>query len=547
MSGAQRGAQGSGYTQAIQHLVTASAPAYPLMRMFRYVLYTVMALVLAGGWAFLYVQSGALDLSQASSALSSLREMREFDARWNDRLVAARLGEPAQPAGQSESPRTSFRTLHAKLEGHAFALGPQVQIGSELGGLRRAFEEKSLLMERHATARAALAAAADDQSRALALAAEDRAFREAWFSSTGPRLDNLHRMLERAQVNVTDEAERYRVLLLFYSGFLLTALGYVVLRLVESAAVIRRINLELKEANEGLERRVAERTNELSQALAKLKESEAMLIQSEKMSSLGQMVAGIAHEVNTPLAYVKSSLEAVRGGLADTARLAAEVERLTALLGAESPDEEQLAAQFAAVQELLAGLRRDDALGRVDALVKDGLYGIAQITDIVTALRNFSRLDRAKVADFDLNEGIESSIAIARSHLRGRSVKKLFGQIPKVNCSPSQINQVFLNLITNAAQATPDEGGVITLRTMLRDPGHVAVDVIDNGHGIPEEIRKKIFDPFFTTKEAGKGTGLGLSISYKIVESHGGTIDVSSEIGKGTRFTVVLPIRPPGG
>ncbi|MBI3370561.1 MAG: hypothetical protein HY017_02230 [Betaproteobacteria bacterium] len=519
--------------------------------MFRYVLHTVMALVLAGGWAFLYIQSSALDLTEASGALSSLREMREFDARWNDRLVAARLGEPAQapakPAVQSASMRASFHTLHAKLEGRAFALGPQLRIGPELGGLKRAFEEKSLLVERHAAARAALAAAAGDQARVLAVSEEDRAFREAWFSSTGPRLDNLHRTLERALINVTDEAERYRVLLLFYSGFLLTALGYVVLRLMESAAMIRRINLELKEANEGLERRVAERTRELSDALAKLKESEAMLIQSEKMASLGQMVAGIAHEVNTPLAYVKSSLEAVRGGLADTAHLAADVERLIALLSAESPDEAQLAAQFAAVQELLAELQQDDALGKVDALVKDGLYGIAQIADIVTGLKNFSRLDRAKVADFDLNEGIESSISIARSHLRGKSVKKLFGQIPKVNCSPSQINQVFLNLITNAAQATPAEGGVITVRTMLRDPGHVAVDVIDNGHGIPEQVLKKIFDPFFTTKEAGKGTGLGLAISYKIVESHGGKIEVVSEVGKGSRFTLVLPIRPATG
>ena len=124
-------------------------------------------------------------------------------------------------------------------------------------------------------------------------------------------------------------------------------------------------------------------------------------------------------------------------------------------------------------------------------------------------------------------------------------MKKLFGQIPKVNCSPSQVNQVFLNLITNAAQATPEQGGAITVKTMLRDPGHVAVDVIDNGHGIPDDILKKIFDPFFTTKEAGKGTGLGLAVSYKIVESHGGKIEVASEVGKGSRFTVVLPIRPP--
>ena len=138
-----------------------------------------------------------------------------------------------------------------------------------------------------------------------------------------------------------------------------------------------------------------------------------------------------------------------------------------------------------------------------------------------------------------------SAITIGRNHLKHRNVKKQFGRIPKVSCSPSQVNQVFLNLLTNAAQATPESGGEITVRTLLRDAEHVAVEVIDNGHGIPPEVLKKIFDPFFTTKAVGKGTGLGLSISYKIIESHGGRIEVSSEEGKGTCFTVVLPIRAP--
>jgi two-component system NtrC family sensor kinase len=509
------------------------------MRVLRYFLYAAMAAVLAGGWAFLYLQSRTVELSVASGALATLRELRELDSRWSDRLVSAHALAPDKPAAQP----ASFATLHAKLEQQALALG-RAHLGLELSALRQAFAEKAGLLERHAAARARLAAASDE-TRTPAAADEDRLFQQAFFSSTGPRLDLLHRSIERAFDDLADEADRYRVLLLFYSAFLLTVLLYLAYRVYESAAVIRSVNLQLKQANEGLERRVAERTAELSDALAKLKESEAMLIQSEKMSSLGQMVAGIAHEVNTPLAYVKSSLEAVRGGLADTARLAGEVEQLIALVGSESPDEAQLAARFASVQELAAGLQRGGALAQVDTLIKDGLYGIAQISDIITSLKDFSRLDRAKIADFDLNEGIESSITIGRNLLRHRTVKKLFGKIPKVSCSPSQINQVFLNLLTNAAQATPDSGGVITVRTMLRDPGHVAVEVTDNGHGIAPELLKKIFDPFFTTKAVGKGTGLGLSISYKIIESHGGRIEVASELGKGTRFVVVLPVRAP--
>ena len=176
--------------------------------------------------------------------------------------------------------------------------------------------------------------------------------------------------------------------------------------------------------------------------------------------------------------------------------------------------------------------------------MKDGLYGIGQIAELVTNLKNFARLDRSKIAEFDLNEGIASALTIAKNQLKKRTVRQVLGQIPRVPCAPSQMNQVFLNLLTNAAQATPEEGGVITVRTFQPDPGRVAIEIADNGHGIPEDVLPKIFDPFFTTKEVGKGTGLGLSITYKIVESHGGRIDVASKVGTGTKFTVTLPVKP---
>ena len=160
-------------------------------------------------------------------------------------------------------------------------------------------------------------------------------------------------------------------------------------------------------------------------------------------------------------------------------------------------------------------------------------------------LKNFSRLDRSKISSFNLNEGLDSALLLAKHELKHLTIKKNFGEIPAITCSPSQLNQVFLNLINNAAQAIESGTGELTLTTRVEDAQHVAVEISDNGKGIPPEIMSKIFDPFFTTKAVGKGTGLGLSISYKIIEQHGGKISVDSTVGKGTKFTIVLPLTPP--
>jgi signal transduction histidine kinase len=320
-------------------------------------------------------------------------------------------------------------------------------------------------------------------------------------------------------------------------------LAYYASKLAESFRVIRRVNADLKHANETLESRVEERTEELSNALKLLKQSEAMLVQSEKMSSLGQMVAGLAHEVNTPLAYVKSSLDAVSTRLPEIEAMAGETAKLVDALGADTPDEQALAQHYQTVSQRLGAMHEHDAIGELRSLVQDGRHGIDRISELVTGLRDFSRLDRSKLADFDLNEGIESTLVILRNVLKGKELHKDLQAIPHIACAPSQLNQVFLNLINNAAQATPEKGGIILVRTRAVGKDQVAVDVVDNGHGIPKDVLPKIFDPFFTTKEVGKGTGLGLSISYKIVESHGGRIDVASEPGKGTRFSVYLPVK----
>jgi signal transduction histidine kinase len=221
-----------------------------------------------------------------------------------------------------------------------------------------------------------------------------------------------------------------------------------------------------------------------------------------------------------------------------------EAEKLIAMLQSDQTDDAALSRQFAVASQALNEAHSGGAFPDLDRLVQDGLYGIGQISELVNNLRNFARLDRSKMAEFDLNEGLAAALSIAKHQLKKRTVNKALGAIPKVACAPSQINQVFLNLLTNAAQATPEEGGVITVRTFQPDREHVAVEVADNGHGIAAEVLPKIFDPFFTTKEVGKGTGLGLSISYKIVESHGGRITVDSKVGVGTRFRVTLPVKP---
>jgi len=372
----------------------------------------------------------------------------------------------------------------------------------------------------------------------VAKAGEQELFEKLSFLTAGPRVDSLTGAFSRELEAALVEQELYRAYLVAYSGALLILLGYLATRLIASYRL-------LNAANEELERRVVERTRELSEALRQLKESEAQLIQNEKMASLGQMVAGVVHEINTPLAYVKNSLGSVTGKLPDLLRLIAETEKLLELLRSGAANPEDLADQFGLTDRLVTQLTAHHVTDELQALVKDGLYGITQMSEIVTNLKNFSRLDRSKVGSCNLNEGLDNTLMLAKHELKRHAVKKNFGDIPPITCSPSQINQVFLNLINNAAQAIDPGPGLITITTRREGDRHIAVEVADNGNGIPPEILPKIFDPFFTTKDVGKGTGLGLSIVYKIVEQHGGRISVASNPGVGTRFTVVLPLTPP--
>jgi two-component system, NtrC family, sensor kinase len=354
------------------------------------------------------------------------------------------------------------------------------------------------------------------------------------------RMTALERAVESEKQAIIAATNFYRTLLIAYSAALLAVMVWLAWRLASSYNLIQRKNAELATVNESLEVRVNERTSELADALQHLKDSESALIQSEKMSSLGQMIAGVAHEINTPLAYVRSGLEVLDEQLPQTSQLAIETQTLLDYLASADVAEETVSAQFVIVQDLCVVNQQNQGSGELAGVIKDGLYGLDQISEIVLNLKNFSRLDRAKVSQFSLNDGLESTLVIAKHLVKTKSIKREFAPSAEITGSPSQINQVFLNLISNAAQATGADG-VITLRTSI-DGGFARVEVEDNGSGIPADVIPKIFDPFFTTKKVGEGTGLGLSIAYKIIKEHGGSIEVDSVIGRGTRFIITLPL-----
>lgn len=290
---------------------------------------------------------------------------------------------------------------------------------------------------------------------------------------------------------------------------------------------------ELEEANRGLK----ELSGELESAYSDLKQTHTRMLQQEKMASIGQLAAGVAHEINNPMGFIISNLNSLRK-YADkiSAFLRLQEEALLRLSREAGRD---LVAQE--VGEQKRALKIPYLLEDLEHLIGESMEGAERVKKIVQELKSFSRLDESEVKPADLNEGLESTINIVWNELKFKAeLKKEYGEIPTTLCHPGQLNQVFMNLLVNAAQAIPSFG-VITVRTES-DESFIRIAISDTGCGISESALKRIFDPFFTTKEVGKGTGLGLSIAYDIVKKHRGDLQVESTPGKGTTFTMVLPI-----
>lgn len=352
-------------------------------------------------------------------------------------------------------------------------------------------------------------------------------------------------MLEAAVVTVNNQsvnrAERAQVLLALCSVLILITAGVAVSRLQSSYGELNRSNAELERTNESLEQRVEARTEELSRAYEELKQSQVQLVHAEKMSSLGQMVAGISHEINTPLWYLMSNSSTIGQRLDVVSQLCDIAQGMLNAVKSGTNAKQTVAQGLREMNQLLNGGIKDD-IDEARDLTQDNIEGLDELTALAQGLKDFSRLDTADKQEFDVNEGLEKSLLIAKNRIKNKAtVHKYYGDVPLVWCSPSQINQIFLNLLTNAADAIEEQGDIV-VHTWERD-GNVEMSVSDTGVGIPADVLPRIRDPFFTTKDVGHGTGLGLSIVDRIVADHGGELRVESEAGRGTTVTVSLRIR----
>ncbi|MBE9180197.1 hybrid sensor histidine kinase/response regulator [Oculatella sp. LEGE 06141] len=333
-------------------------------------------------------------------------------------------------------------------------------------------------------------------------------------------------------------------------GLKLGAVDYIT-KPIQIEEVLARINvhLALKNTRVQLTKEIAERKQagiKLQQTLQELQQAQVQLIQSEKMSSLGQMVAGIAHEINNPINFIYGNLTHANEYVKDLLALV----RLYQKYYSDPPEE--IAEEIQAIE--LDFLEKD-----LVKLFQSMQVGSDRIREIIKSLRTFSRLDEAEIKAVDLHENIDSTLMILHHRLKAKSDKlsievvKDYGVLPKVECYPGQLNQGLMNILVNAVDVLEDKSldwanqkrpGIISIRTQVINSDWVAIYITDTGSGMSEEVRSQLFNPFFTTKPVGQGTGLGLSISYQIiVEKHGGKLTCHSTPGEGATFVIEIPIR----
>ncbi|MBU0682442.1 MAG: PAS domain-containing protein [Proteobacteria bacterium] len=282
-------------------------------------------------------------------------------------------------------------------------------------------------------------------------------------------------------------------------------------------------------------RQLAEKNKEIENAFKELKITQSHLLQQEKMASVGQLAAGVAHEINNPVGFVTSNINTMGKYLQ---KIGDFMELQNKFVSKYCPDEDKVKT----LKEYASKMKIDFIIDDTKDLINESLDGVERVKKIVMNLKNFSRVDQAERALTNINTCLDDTINIAWNELKYKcTLHKEYGELPLTKCYPQQLNQVFMNILVNAAQAIAKEG-VITLKTWLED-NTIFISITDTGSGISADKISHIFEPFFTTKDVGQGTGLGLSISYDIiVNKHGGAINVTSEEGKGTTFTITLPV-----
>jgi signal transduction histidine kinase len=274
---------------------------------------------------------------------------------------------------------------------------------------------------------------------------------------------------------------------------------------------------------------------ELSQHIKELKKTQSQLVHAEKMSSLGQLTAGVAHEINNPINFVSVGINALEKNLNYLYQVVDQYDQIKSKEDFEITEQRIIAlkekVEYADLKESLY------------SLVKSIQIGAGRTAEIVRGLRNFSRLDNDEKMLAHIHHGLDSTLLILQNKTSGRIeiIKQYDLSLPLIECNPGQLNQVFMNLLVNAVEAIEGQGTILVSTKNLDTV--IEIEIKDSGAGMSEEVRSKIFEPFFTTKAIGKGTGLGLSISYGIIEKHDGTIAVESEPGKGTAFKIILPKR----
>ncbi len=290
-----------------------------------------------------------------------------------------------------------------------------------------------------------------------------------------------------------------------------------------------------------LHKNQGEQISKLTDLNTQLSQTQQQLVQQEKMASIGQLAAGVAHEINNPIGFVLSNVNTLSEYAGTFIILLKEYEILVHNLATGNRENSRLAMER--IRDIKKSEDVDYMLDDITELVDDSLDGMERVRSIVAGLKSFARVDdKSDFKETDINECIVSTLKVVWSELKYKcEIKSEYGDIPLIQCFPSQLNQVFMNLLVNASHAIETKG-VITINTGVYDSNTIFIEISDTGAGIEKENISKLFNPFFTTKEVGKGTGLGLSISYGIIEKHQGNIFVESEVGIGTKFTIHLPI-----